>query len=74
MRLAIDTHLMTSHLALPLLIRRPGGLVLEMTDGTREYNDVTYRNSTFYDLAKTAVIRVHRRNGQSLSSGSLARE
>ena len=34
LRLAIDTHLITSHFALPLLIRRPGGLVVEMTDGT----------------------------------------
>ena len=38
LRLAVDTHLITSHFALPLLIRRPGGLVVEMTDGTREYN------------------------------------
>ena len=38
LRLAIDTHLITSHFALPLLIRRPGGLVVEMTDGTPEYN------------------------------------
>ncbi len=34
LRLAIDTHLITSHFALPLLIREPGGLVVEMTDGT----------------------------------------
>ena len=58
LRLAIDTHLITSHFALPLLIRRPGGLVVEMTDGTREYNAEHYRNSAFYDLAKTAVIRL----------------
>ena len=58
LRLAIDTHLITSHFALPLLIRRPGGLVVEMTDGTREYNDENYRVNTFYDLAKTAVIRL----------------
>ena len=38
LRLAIDTHLITSHFALALLIRRPGGLVVEMTDGTLEYN------------------------------------
>ena len=31
LRLAIDTHLITSHFALPLLIRAPGGLVVEMT-------------------------------------------
>jgi NAD(P)-dependent dehydrogenase (short-subunit alcohol dehydrogenase family) len=58
LRLAIDTHLITSHFALPLLIRRPGGLVVEMTDGTRDYNEGHYRVSTFYDLAKSAVIRL----------------
>src|SRR2546423_14623001 len=58
LRLAVDTHLITSRFALPLLIRRPGGLVVEMTDGTREYNDERYRVSAFYDLAKAAVIRL----------------
>jgi NAD(P)-dependent dehydrogenase (short-subunit alcohol dehydrogenase family) len=58
LRLAIDTHLITSHFALALLIRRPGGLVVEMTDGTQEYNAEHYRLSTFYDLAKTSVIRL----------------
>jgi NAD(P)-dependent dehydrogenase (short-subunit alcohol dehydrogenase family) len=58
LRLAIDTHLITSHFALPLLIRRPGGLVVEMTDGTCDYNATHYRNSTFYDLAKTAILRL----------------
>ena len=58
LHLAIDTHLITSHHALPLLIRNPGGLVVEMTDGTAEYNAEHYRNSLFYDLAKTAVIRL----------------
>ena len=58
LRLAVDTHLITSHFALPLLIRRPGGLVVEMTDGTLSSNAATYRLSTFYDLAKTSVIRL----------------
>lgn len=58
LRLAIDTHLITSHYALPLLIREAGGLVVEMTDGTREYNAEHYRLSAFYDLAKTAVTRL----------------
>ena len=58
LRLAIDTHLITSHFALPLLIRRPGGLVVEMTDGTRDYNAVNYRLSIYYDLVKNAVIRL----------------
>jgi NAD(P)-dependent dehydrogenase (short-subunit alcohol dehydrogenase family) len=55
---AVDTHLVTSHFALPLLIRRPGGLVVEMTDGTRDYNAAHYRLSAFYDLAKSAVLRL----------------
>jgi NAD(P)-dependent dehydrogenase (short-subunit alcohol dehydrogenase family) len=58
LRLAVDTHLITSHFALGLMIRRPGGLVVEMTDGTQEYNAVNYRLSVFYDLAKASVIRL----------------
>jgi NAD(P)-dependent dehydrogenase (short-subunit alcohol dehydrogenase family) len=67
LRLAIDTHLITSHFALPLLIRKPGGLVVEMTDGTREYNAGHYRVSTFYDLAKTAVLRLAYAQGEELA-------
>ncbi|WP_018569968.1 SDR family oxidoreductase [Streptomyces sp. PsTaAH-124] len=58
LRLAVETHLVTSHHALPLLLRRPGGLVVEMTDGTAEYNRDTYRVSLFYDLAKASVLRM----------------
>ena len=58
LRLAIDTHIITSHFALPLLIKNSGGLVVEMTDGTAEYNNTKYRVSLFYDLAKTSVIRI----------------
>lgn len=39
LRLAIDTHIITSHYALPLLMRNKNGLVIEITDGTAEYND-----------------------------------
>jgi NAD(P)-dependent dehydrogenase (short-subunit alcohol dehydrogenase family) len=67
LRLAIDTHLITSHFALPLLIREPGGLVVEMTDGTREYNAEHYRVSTFYDLAKSAVLRLAFSHGEELA-------
>jgi NAD(P)-dependent dehydrogenase (short-subunit alcohol dehydrogenase family) len=67
LRLAIDTHLITSHHALPLLVRRPGGLVVEVTDGTREYNAEHYRLSAFYDLAKTAVIRLAFAQSQELA-------
>jgi NAD(P)-dependent dehydrogenase (short-subunit alcohol dehydrogenase family) len=58
-RMGIDTHVITSHYALPLLIRQPGGLVVEMTDGTAEYN-VAYRHDVgiYYDLVKAAVQRL----------------
>ncbi|MBS0642282.1 MAG: SDR family oxidoreductase, partial [Proteobacteria bacterium] len=58
LRLAVDTHAITSHFALPLMIRTPGGLVVEMTDGTNAYNAANYRVSFFYDLAKAAVNRM----------------
>ena len=58
LRLAIDTHLITAHHALPLMIERPGGLLVEVTDGTAEYNAEHYRLSPFYDLAKVAVNRM----------------
>jgi NAD(P)-dependent dehydrogenase (short-subunit alcohol dehydrogenase family) len=32
--------------------------VVEITDGTAEYNDTHYRLSLFYDLAKMSVIRM----------------
>jgi NAD(P)-dependent dehydrogenase (short-subunit alcohol dehydrogenase family) len=57
LRLAIDTHLITSHHALPLLLRSKG-LLVEMTDGTASYNATRYRESVFYDLCKTGVNRM----------------
>src|SRR5690606_38557232 len=49
----------TSHHALPLLNRNPGGLVVEMTDGTSEFN-AAYRADVgfFYDLVKVSVQRM----------------
>ncbi|MGZ8496280.1 MAG: SDR family oxidoreductase [Candidatus Binatia bacterium] len=58
LRLAVDTHAITSHFAIPLLIKTPGGLVIEVTDGTDEYNAAHYRVSFFYDLAKVSVNRM----------------
>lgn len=58
LRLAVDTHAITSHFALPLLIKSAGGLVVEVTDGTDEYNSRNYRVSFFYDLSKAAVNRM----------------
>jgi NAD(P)-dependent dehydrogenase (short-subunit alcohol dehydrogenase family) len=49
---AVDTHLITAW----TLARRlgPGGLLVELTDGTQE----RYRGSLFYDLAKASAIRI----------------
>jgi len=58
LRLAVDTHAITAHHALPLLVRRPGGLVVEVTDGTAEYNADHYRVSFFYDMTKAANLRM----------------
>ncbi|GIN01491.1 short-chain dehydrogenase [Planomonospora venezuelensis] len=58
LRLAVETHLVTSHHALPLMIRSPGGLLVEVTDGTWEYNSANYRLCVFYDLAKISVNRL----------------
>ena len=84
LRLAIDTHAITSHFAIPLLLKAPGGLVVEINDGTEEYNGTRYRNSFFYDLAKAAVLRMgfalghelkaHGATGLSLTPGWLRSE
>jgi NAD(P)-dependent dehydrogenase (short-subunit alcohol dehydrogenase family) len=58
LRLGVDTHLITAHHALPLMIEHSGGLLVEVTDGTAEYNADHYRLSPFYDLAKVAVNRM----------------
>jgi NAD(P)-dependent dehydrogenase (short-subunit alcohol dehydrogenase family) len=67
LRLAVDTHLITSHHALPLLVRQVGGLVVEMTDGTADYNARNYRVNAFYDLAKAAVLRLAWSQGHELA-------
>ncbi|GAB2699486.1 SDR family oxidoreductase [Kitasatospora kifunensis] len=54
LRQAVETHVITSRYALPLLVARGSGLVVEVTDG----NTARYRGSFFYDLAKSAVIRL----------------
>ncbi|TAX75817.1 SDR family oxidoreductase [Rhizobium ruizarguesonis] len=66
LRLGIETHLITAHYALPLMIERPGGLLVEMTDGTADYNATHYRLSPFYDLVKTGVTRMAWAHAQDL--------
>ncbi|HUS08957.1 MAG TPA: SDR family oxidoreductase [Pyrinomonadaceae bacterium] len=66
LRLAIDTHIITSKYLLPLLIKEPGGLLVEVTDGTTKYNATHYRISVYYDLAKVAVNRLAFSQGHEL--------
>jgi len=68
LRLGIDTHLITSHHLLPLLVDRPGGLLVEVTDGTAAYNAEHYRISVFYDLVKVAVNRLAWSQGHELAA------
>ena len=67
LHLAVDTHLITSHYLLPLLIDKPGGLLVEVTDGTADYNASHYRISAFYDLTKVAVNRLAFSMGHELA-------
>jgi NAD(P)-dependent dehydrogenase (short-subunit alcohol dehydrogenase family) len=67
LRLGIETHLVTSHHLLPLLIEKPGGVLAEITDGTTDYNAANYRLSVFYDLAKVAVNRLAYSQGHELA-------
>jgi NAD(P)-dependent dehydrogenase (short-subunit alcohol dehydrogenase family) len=67
LELAINTHLITSHYALKLMIKHPGGLLVEVTDGTDEYNRTHYRSSTFYDLAKVSINRLGWSQAQELA-------
>ncbi|MBT2366454.1 SDR family NAD(P)-dependent oxidoreductase [Streptomyces sp. ISL-10] len=65
--LGARTHIITSSIALPLLVRRPGGLVVEVTDGTAETNK-DFRENFYYDLAKNAPIRMAYILGEELRS------
>ncbi|RVX40608.1 NAD(P)-dependent dehydrogenase (short-subunit alcohol dehydrogenase family) [Nonomuraea polychroma] len=58
LRLAVDTHIISSGHLLPLLIRNEGGLVVEVTDGTWAFNETRYRQNVYYDLAKMSVNRL----------------
>jgi NAD(P)-dependent dehydrogenase (short-subunit alcohol dehydrogenase family) len=59
LRMGIDTHLVTAAKALPLMLRGDGGLVVEMTDGTSEFNR-SFRQGVgfYYDLVKATVERI----------------
>jgi NAD(P)-dependent dehydrogenase (short-subunit alcohol dehydrogenase family) len=55
-RHAVSAHLITAWHAVPLLVARGRGLVVEMTDGDGE----RYGGALFYDLAKASNVRIAR--------------
>lgn len=66
LRTGLLTHVVTSNAGLGLLVRNSGGLVVEVTDGTREFNATRYRETIFLDLTKTAVDRLAYGEGHEL--------
>ena len=60
LRMGVDTHLVTAHHALPLMLRTTErGLLVEMTDGTAVFN-AEFRQGVgfYYDLVKANVGRI----------------
>jgi NAD(P)-dependent dehydrogenase (short-subunit alcohol dehydrogenase family) len=59
LEMGVHTHLITAATALPLLLKGGRGLVVEMTDGTHDYNRA-YREGVgfYYDLVKANVERI----------------
>ncbi|WP_224248488.1 SDR family oxidoreductase [Hyalangium gracile] len=50
----IYSHILTSRYAVPLLLERNQGLIVEITDG----DNFGYRGNVFYDLVKMSIIRL----------------
>lgn len=67
-RAGVHTHLITSWHSVPLMIARGSGLVVEITDGV----DARYRGSLYYDLAKSAVIRLALAQAEELRRHGIA--
>ncbi|MDT7724152.1 MAG: hypothetical protein QOI21_728 [Actinomycetota bacterium] len=63
-RNAVDTHLIALHRLLPLVVRREGGLVIEVTDGD---NDNYVGTGIPYYLAKCSVRAIGRGLGAELA-------
>lgn len=63
-RNAVDTHLIALHRLLPLVIRRPGGLVIEVTDGE---DDEYVEAGIPYYVAKCSVRALGRALGAELA-------
>jgi NAD(P)-dependent dehydrogenase (short-subunit alcohol dehydrogenase family) len=67
-RNGVETHMITSHRLVPLMLARRSGLVVEVTDGDRD----DYRGSLFYDQVKSSVIRLARAQAEELRPHGIA--
>jgi NAD(P)-dependent dehydrogenase (short-subunit alcohol dehydrogenase family) len=67
LRQAVETHIITSRYALPLMLAGGRGLVIEVTDG----HTARYRGSFFYDIAKATVIRLAQAQAAELAPRGL---
>ena len=75
LRQAVETHIITSHHALPLLVARRRGLVIEVTDGDEQTNALfpdEYRGGFFYDLVKKTVIQLAKTQAAELRPHGVA--
>jgi NAD(P)-dependent dehydrogenase (short-subunit alcohol dehydrogenase family) len=54
LRQGVESHIVTSHCAAPLMIEKKRGLIVEITDG----DFLGYHSTLFYDLVKTNVNRL----------------
>ena len=64
---AVFTHMITSRYAVPLMVARNQGLIIEITDG----DSLSYRGNLPYDLVKTAVIRLALGQAEDLKTRKL---
>lgn len=67
-RNAVESHVITSWFVAPLMVKRKGGLIVEVTDGITD----GYRGSFFYDLAKASVNRLARMQAEELKEHGVA--
>jgi NAD(P)-dependent dehydrogenase (short-subunit alcohol dehydrogenase family) len=65
---AVHSHIITSRYAVPLLVARGRGLIVEITDG----DFFGYRFNLFYDLVKMSVIRLAMGMGYELRKTHIA--
>jgi NAD(P)-dependent dehydrogenase (short-subunit alcohol dehydrogenase family) len=69
-RNGVETHVITSHYLLPLVLESDAGLVVEVGDGKGQ---VPYRGNIGYDIVKSTVVRLAESLNAELSdSGAMA--